>query len=289
MRGTLLIARLTWLETRRRRIALAALICGLLFLAVFASAMYFGFRHAAAAAEGPVDAVGMRVAATVLTVAGLYVVNFLVTAVAILLPIDSLSGEISSGVIQTLASKPVDRAAIVVGKWLAYLGMTAAYLALMGGGVVLSMRLFADYVAPAVLAPMGLMLLGAAVMLSITIAGGVRLSTITNGIVAFGFYGIAFIAGWMEQILSLFGNSTARHVGTDRELAEPSGLDVAARCLRAAAGDGRHLSGRAVRCRVGAERRDDRMGHGVRRRRARVRRVAVPPPAVVKRTLVRVS
>jgi hypothetical protein len=90
MHGTLLIARLTWLETRRRRIALAALVCGLLFLAVFASAIYFGFQRAAA--EEGVDAVGMRVAATVLTVAGLYVVNFLVTAVAILLPIDSLSG-----------------------------------------------------------------------------------------------------------------------------------------------------------------------------------------------------
>jgi ABC-type transport system involved in multi-copper enzyme maturation permease subunit len=221
MRGTLLIARLTWLETRRRRIALAALVCGLVFLTVFASAMYFGFR-AAAAAEGAVDAVGMRVAATVLTVAGLYVVNFLVVAVAILLPIDSLSGEISSGVIQTLASKPVDRAAIVVGKWLAYLGMTAAYLALLGGGVVLSMRWLADYQAPAVLGPMALMLLGAAVMLSITIAGGVRLSTITNGIVAFGFYGVAFIAGWMEQILSLFGNSTARHVGTVVSLLSPA-------------------------------------------------------------------
>ncbi len=221
MRGTLLIARLTWLETRRRRIALAALICGLLFLAVFASAIYFGFRHAAAQG-GPANMVEMRVASTVLTVAGLYVVNFLVVAVAILLPIDSLSGEIGSGVIQTLASKPVDRGAIVVGKWLAYLGMTAAYLALMGGGVVLSMRLFADYQAPAVLAPMGLMLLGAAAMLSITIAGGVRLSTITNGIVAFGFYGVAFIAGWMEQILSMFGNSTARHVGTVVSLLSPS-------------------------------------------------------------------
>ena len=207
MHGTLLIARLTWLETRRRRIALAALVCGLLFLAVFASAIYFGFRHAAL--RGDVEnIVEMRVASTILTVAGLYVVNFLVTAVAILLPIDSLSGEIGSGVIQTLASKPVDRAAIVVGKWLAYLAMTAGYLALLGGGVVLSMRLFADYAAPAVLVPLGLMLLGAAVMLSITIAGGVRLSTITNGIVAFGFYGIAFIAGWMEQILSMFGNST---------------------------------------------------------------------------------
>jgi len=145
-----------------------------------------------------------------------------VTAVAILLPIDSLSGEISSGVIQTLASKPVDRAAIVVGKWLAYLAMTAGYLALLGGGVVLSMRWFADYAAPAVLLPMGLMLLSAAVMLSITIAGGVRFATITNGIVAFGFYGVAFIAGWMEQILSLFQNSTARYVGTIVSLLSPA-------------------------------------------------------------------
>jgi len=225
MRGTLLIARLTWLETRRRKIALAALICGLLFLAVFATAMYFGFRLARAGGplgDAPVDVVGMRVAAAILTVAGFYVVNFLVNAVAILLPIDSLAGEINSGVIQTLASKPVDRAAIVVGKWLAYLLMTAAYLALLCGGIVLSMRLFADYVAPAVLAPMGLMLLGAAAMLSITIAGGVRLSTITNGIVAFGFYGIAFIAGWMEQILSLFENSTAKYVGTIVSLVSPS-------------------------------------------------------------------
>jgi ABC-type transport system involved in multi-copper enzyme maturation permease subunit len=220
MRGTLLIARLTWLETRRRRIALAALVCGLLFLAVFASAMYFGFRHVAAA-EGASN-LEMRIAATVLTVAGLYVVNFLVVAVAILLPIDSLSGEIGSGVIQTLASKPVDRAAIVVGKWLAYFVMTTAYLALLGGGVVLTMRWFADYQAPAVLVPMSLMLLGAAAMLSITIAGGVRLSTITNGIVAFSFYGVAFIAGWMEQILALFGNSTARYVGTIVSLLSPS-------------------------------------------------------------------
>jgi ABC-type transport system involved in multi-copper enzyme maturation permease subunit len=220
LRGTLLVARLTWLETRRRRIALAALICGLLFLAVFATAMYFGFSIAQT--QGASNAVEMRVAATILTVAGLYVVNFLVTAVAILLPIDSLSGEIGSGVIQTLASKPVDRAAIVVGKWLAYLAMTAAYLALLGGGVELSMRWFADYVAPSVIAPMGLMLLGAAVMLSITIAGGVRLSTITNGIVAFGFYGAAFIAGWMEQILSMFNNSTARYVGTVVSLFSPA-------------------------------------------------------------------
>ncbi len=221
LRGTLLIARLTWLETRRRRIALAALVCGLLFLAVFSTAVYFGFRTAAEAG-GTANLVQMRIASTVITVAGLYVVNFLVIAVAILLPIDSLSGEISSGVIQTLASKPVDRAAIVVGKWLAYLAMTAVYLVLMGGGIVLAMRWLTGYSAPAMVTPMAMMLLGAATMLSITIAGGVRLSTITNGIVACGFYGVAFIAGWMEQILSLVNNNaTARYVGTVVSLVSP--------------------------------------------------------------------
>ena len=222
MHGTLLIARLTWLETRRRRIALAALVLGLLFVAVFATAIYFGFRFQDAAVD--VNAVQRRIAATVLSVAGLYVVNFLVTAAAILLPIDSLSGEISSGVIQTLASKPVDRAAIVVGKWLAYVAMTTAYLALLAGGVLLAMRFFADYTAPAVLVPAAYMLLGATVMLTITIAGGVRFSTITNGIVAFGLYGIAFIAGWMEQILSLsfFNSPTARYVGTLVSLLNPA-------------------------------------------------------------------
>jgi hypothetical protein len=84
------------------------------------------------------------------------------------------------------------------------------------------MRWFADYAAPAVVAPMSLMLLGAAVMLSITIAGGVRLSTITNGIVAFGFYGVAFIAGWMEQIMGMFQNTTAVHVGTLVSLLSPA-------------------------------------------------------------------
>ena len=159
--------------------------------------------------------------------------------------------------------------------------MTAAYLALMGGGVVLIMRLFADYHAPAVLAPMALMLLGAAVMLSITIAGGVRFSTITNGIVAFGFYGVAFIAGWMEQILSLFGNSTARHVGTIVSLLSPADAmwrraayemqPVTAVILQAGPFGVASVPSAAM------------IGWAVLfvARRARVRRVAVPPPAAL--------
>jgi ABC-2 type transport system permease protein len=219
MRGTLTIARLTWLEARRRKIALAAVICGLVFLAIYATVAYFA-QHTVE--QGAVNFVQQRIMFQMLLQAGLYVVNFLVIACAVLLAVDTLSGEISSGVIQTLASKPIDRAAIVLGKWLTYWCMTGGYLLLMAGGVVLSVWIAGD-VLPRNLVPAFLFVwLGATVMLGLTMLGGARLTTIANGIVAFAFYGIAFIGGWVEQIASVVRNDAARRVGTLISLLSPA-------------------------------------------------------------------
>jgi Cu-processing system permease protein len=64
--------------------------------------------------------------------------------------------------------------------------------------------------------------LGATVMLGITLLGGARLTTIANGIVAFAFYGVAFIGGWIEQISTALGNDGARRVGTLISLVSPA-------------------------------------------------------------------
>src|SRR5690606_40407508 len=101
-----------------------------------------------------------------------------------MLPVDTVSGEIDSGVMQTLASKPIRRAEILLGKWLTYWLMTAGYLLLMAGGIAGIMYVLAGFearIAPA----LPLMLLGATVMSAVTLAGGVRLRTITNGMTAF--------------------------------------------------------------------------------------------------------
>jgi len=47
---------------------------------------------------------------------------------------------------------------------------------------------------------LALMWLEASVLLCVTIAGGVRFSTVTNGIVAFASTWVAFFGGWVEQI-----------------------------------------------------------------------------------------
>lgn len=215
MNRILTIARLTFLEARRRRIVPTAVLGGLLFLLVYGVALYFVLRSLPAL--GP----QRQVVYVFITIAGLYVANFLTIASAVLLPIDTLSGEIASGVMQTLASKPVHRAEIVLGKWLAFFGMIAAYLALTGGGVLLIVYVLADFTPPNMVSGMALILLGAALMLTVTLAGGARLTTVTNGIVSFAFYGIAFIGGWVEQIGTFTAADSARYIGTAISLLSP--------------------------------------------------------------------
>jgi ABC-type transport system involved in multi-copper enzyme maturation permease subunit len=215
----LAIAWVTWIEARRRRVVVAAVAGGLLFLLVYAIAVGLIYRHAVLpGAVGAAQRIGLL---QFLTVAGLYVVNFLTIAVAILLPVDTVSGEIDSGVMQTLASKPIRRAEILLGKWLTYWLMTAAYLLMMAGGIAAIMYVLAGFearIAPA----LPLMLLGATVMSAVTLAGGVRLRTVTNGMTAFAFYGIAFVAGWIEQIGTIAGSAAAQRVGTAISLVSPA-------------------------------------------------------------------
>src|SRR5262249_35818566 len=126
------------------------------------------------------------------------------------------------GVMQTLASKPVRRSEILLGKWLAFALLALAYLALLAGGVLLVARLQSGVSPPNV--GLGLPLMGLEIVLLVTlsIAGGTRLSTVTNGVAVFGLYGLAFIGSWVEQIATFAGNHAARNIGTIASLIMPS-------------------------------------------------------------------
>jgi ABC-type transport system involved in multi-copper enzyme maturation permease subunit len=215
----LTVAQLTFLEVRRRRIVSASLACGAACLLVFAAAVYLIHVHRPA---HPLTLLQLRFQLQLLTLAGFYAVNLLAVAVAIMLPVDSLSAEIASGVMQTLASKPVRRWEIVLGKWLVFWIMIAAYIACMVTGIVLSMRFITGFSQAHASAAAGLMVLEATVLLCFVIAGGVRFNTVTNGLVAFAFYAVAVIGGWVEQIGTVVGNDDARYIGTAISLVSPT-------------------------------------------------------------------
>jgi ABC-type transport system involved in multi-copper enzyme maturation permease subunit len=209
--STLTIARLSFREASRRRILLAALLLGLLFLAVYGR----GFHFIMVEVEkeiGSLRILELNQIRNFLLMAGMYVVNFLTVMMTVLTSVDTLSGEIGSGTIHTLVAKPVRRWEIVLGKWLGFAGMISLYLLLMGGGVMGLVYVRSGYTAPHPLNAMALMWLNALVLLSVSLLGGAYLSTLANGVLVFGLYGVAFIGGWIEQIGSFFTNPSASQI-----------------------------------------------------------------------------
>jgi ABC-type transport system involved in multi-copper enzyme maturation permease subunit len=219
MRHLLTIAQLTLHEALRRRVLTAALICGGGFLALFGIGLHFVVREMNH--SHTLTLVERRVTLNMLTLAGLFATNFLMVMTAVLLPVDTLSGEIGTGVIQTLAAKPVRRSDIVLGKWLGHWVVMAGYFLLLAGGVLLVAHVIGHFTPPRIERGLPLMLLEATLLLTLSIAGGTKLSTITNGMMAFGLYGLAFIGNWVEQIGTYADNLAARNVGTVASLIMP--------------------------------------------------------------------
>jgi ABC-type transport system involved in multi-copper enzyme maturation permease subunit len=219
--ASLVIARLTFREASRRWILWVALLLGLVFLIIFAlgfNEINQDIRHRA----GSMPTVQENEIYNFMVMAGLYAVNFLTVMMAVLTSVDTLSGEIASGTIHTLVSKPVRRWEILLGKWLGFAAMLLAYLLLMAGGVVAVVYFLSGYTPPNVLRGLGLMGFNALLLLSVSFMGGAWLSTLANGVMVFGLYGVAFIGGWIEQFGALLRNQTAINIGVVCSLIMPS-------------------------------------------------------------------
>jgi ABC-2 type transport system permease protein len=220
MKALLTIVHLTLHEAGRRRILTATLIGAAAFLILYGIGFHFVAKHAAN--EVGAIALRQRLMFNFLTLAGLYATHFLTLMTAVLLPVDTLSGDIATGVVQTLASKPVHRSSIVLGKWLAFSMVAVAYFAVVSGGVLLIARGIGHFTPPGLAQGLPLMALDAVVLVSVSIAGGAQLATVTSGILVFGLYGLAFIGGWVEQVGTMTGNVAAQNVGTVASLIMPT-------------------------------------------------------------------
>ena len=219
MRAVLTIAHLTLAEARRRRILAAALLLGAAFVLLFGVGFHFIVRDIGEHGASPAQ---RRLVLSFIVMAALYAANFLIVMTSVLVTIDTLAGEIGSGVIEALCTKPVPRWSVALGKWLGCWVVLAMYAAVLCGGVLLVARLVGGYTPPNAARGLPLLLLEGTVLLTLALAGGTRLSTLANGVTVFGLYGLAFVGGWMEQVGTLASNTTARYIGIAASLLVPS-------------------------------------------------------------------
>jgi ABC-type transport system involved in multi-copper enzyme maturation permease subunit len=223
MHPIFVITRLTLVETVRRRIATAALIVGSGFLLFFGTGLHFIHKDIQAHVQthGP-NAFAQAAAMSVIVMAGLYAGTFLAMMASVVFALDTLAGEIGSGVLETLCTKPIRRVSILMGKWLGCAALVAGYTAFLLGGVLLIARLISGFQPPHVLQGLLLILFEGLLLMTLALACGTRLSPLASGMVVFGLYGLAFIGAWIEQIGTMLGNTTARSVGIVASLLMPS-------------------------------------------------------------------
>ncbi len=216
--ATLIIAELTAREAQRRKIIWVALLMGLGFLAIFGIGFHYIYREVNLNVPGD----DTQLIYSFLLTAGLYATSILVILMAVLVSVTTISGEIDSHIIEAIVTKPINRWEVVLGKWLALAVLIILYLLMLALGLMLIVYLRSGFVYENIAAGLSLMALQALLVLTVTIAGGTRLSTLANGVVAFMLYGIAFLGGWVEQIGALFRNEAAVNVGIITSLIMPA-------------------------------------------------------------------
>ncbi len=226
MKSIGVLARMTFQEAIRRRIVLTGLVLGILFLIVFSIGSRLIsteiVRETIVEGGAAYQNIMRTEMSNFLIMAGLYAATFLSAAMGALLGADTLAGEINSGSIQTIVTKPVRRSDVVFGKWLGFAGLLGLYALLMAGGVVLIVFLQSNYLPRNVLTGLSLIYLESLLVMTISLAGSSAMPALATGGMVFGLYGLAFLGGWIEQIGTLLSNPAAVQIGIVTSLVVPT-------------------------------------------------------------------
>jgi len=221
--GAWVMAGITFREAARKRVLWMALAAGAAFLSLFATGLYFQMKDL----NPHTNLLLKREGVGALLMVGLYAVDLMAVVMTVLTSVDTLSGELASGTIQAVATKPIPRWELLLGKWLGFVGMVTVYVTLMVGGITavtyfMSLHSVGGVLPHHLLRGAALIWLECILMLSLTFRMGASFSTLTNGVVVLGLHGIAFIGGWIEQAAALTHSPRALNVGITASLIMPS-------------------------------------------------------------------
>lgn len=217
--GVWIMAGITFREAARKKILWTAFIAGIGFLLVYGVGFYFQVEDFRKSTVPPF--LRYQILDSMLMI-GLYTVDLLAVVMTTLTSVDTISGEITSGTIHAIATKPMARWEILIGKWLGFVGMVAAYVAIMFGGTIAEGYWIGGVVAQNPLRGVLLIFLECILALTVTFMFGTWFSTLTNGVIVLGLLGFAFMGGWLEQLSGFTEGSRLVMVGIVSSLIMPS-------------------------------------------------------------------
>jgi len=222
VRKTLRIARLTLKEAMSRRLIPVGILVSLIYLVLFAVAYNFAQDRGAQAITGQRSRVLVGIGMASLTLSGLYIVNLLSGFLALFLSVGAISAEVDSGTLQAVLARPLRRSQFLLGRWLAYALMITVYVSVMASLVLVIASLLGNYVAPDPPRAIGLMVLAALFLLTLSLLGSTFLSTMTNGAVCFTLFALGWLSGVIEVLGDVQKNDALVSLGTTIAILVPA-------------------------------------------------------------------
>jgi ABC-2 type transport system permease protein len=219
MNGIWIMAGVTMREAARRRIVWTALIAAALLLGVFAIALRLQVLEFQGRAMSPF--IRYQVDAGMVMI-GLYTCDLLAVVLTILTSIDTLAGEIRSGTIQAIATKPLARWQILAGKYVGFLIMIAVYVAATFSATIAVGHAVTGVAPVHVLRGFLLIVFECLIALAVTFMLGTWFSTLTTGVLALGLQGLAFMGGWLEQVSGFSQSAQIIRLGVISSLVMPT-------------------------------------------------------------------
>ncbi|MBJ7609667.1 MAG: ABC transporter permease subunit [Candidatus Dormibacteraeota bacterium] len=218
--NVLTIAMMTVREVSRRRLVLALVVLSAAAVALTG----WGFSRLPGIRDQgePISAAELTVVTSQLLIIVLFMFSAVLGLGAVMVASQSVSGEVESGQALAVLARPIQRAEVILGKWLGLGSLVVIYAAVATGIEFLVVRWATGYLPPHPITSAAFIAAEGLVLLTLTLLLSVRLSGITAGVIALMFFFITWIAGVAGAVGTALHNGPIEAIGNLSRLLLPS-------------------------------------------------------------------
>ncbi len=207
MRGVAIVAGFALRESVRRRVFLIVALLTLLFLALYGLGTWQAYKSLdETQTENGVDI--KIVAGAILLGLSMFATLFLGAILAVFLTLGAVRGDAERGLLQPLLVRPLSRATFLLGRFAAAATVCAVYVI----AVFLACAVITDAAGgwwpDRTLMPALELGAGVAILVALSLAGSVVLSSTANGIAVFMLFGAGLTAGLLGQVAEALNSDT---------------------------------------------------------------------------------
>jgi len=199
------IALSTFKEVYRKRVVHVIGLLTLLYWGILGYVLYMqprGFNESASLINALINL------SSLVAILGFYLSSMLLAFLTIMLSVGIISSEVEDGTVLTILTKPIPRAAYVLGKYLGISLMILIYAAILYIGIILFALLGKQnfvqlFGVVTLLKGFVLFALQPLALAALAVFGSTVFKTVNNGIFVIALYLLGIIGGIMEQVGSL--------------------------------------------------------------------------------------